>query len=964
MVNTACLSSSRFPDIMKESIRHLFIAISLSGMIVNSNSSAQIVLQRCDVKNLWQGSNPIGIDTQDRMEGVASIRFSGSGTVWFEKRFSQTDVGIDENGWFHFWLFISDTGMMNGEGEVELSSSGGPDVDVYSWQLSSLGLTDGWNQVMLPISAANKLGSPDLNSINFFRILQPLSGEVTTRLDELKFTNSVVPLMQTDPLAIKSPDYSTLDGKVMFGYQGWFSTPGDGSEYDNWRHWGSMQDESSIGVEILPEMEEYEADERFITGLTFPDGRPVRVYSAYNRKTVTRHMKWLRDYDLDGVFLQRFYASIQDAKLRALRDTVTANVRYGCERYDRAFVNMYDLSWSKGIEINKLIADWKHLVDDLRITESPNYLWHRGKPLVALWGFTNRDNLEVSQLEQAMEFFKHCPEERYRATVMLGTNQDFHTQSAWQEALSEADVISPWTVGRYSNPDGHMDFINKHILPGQDWCDQRNIDFLPVIWPGFSWYNIKRAGEYQKNQIPRNGGNFYWMQSTRTVSSNAKMVYIAMFDEVDEGTAMYKLAETHEDSPAQGFWVALDQDGYDLPCDWYLRCAKLTTQVVRGTAENRLDLDTPPDGLDRYRVEVQSTKCGITPGKLTFHYPETDAGSILQFSIDGGSTYPYSTPVNSTVLETGDLNSGVHEVWMRRSNGSMPTDLGSYTVFDVQPDAIIRSKKSSCGMEDGELTLVVGDNPYVGPLQFSIDGGKSYPLSSEEGTWSYQIPNLPAGAYPVWARWEDELCPTELGTATIEEVAPVPVTLYYSIEGGAFVQAEGKVIRGCAGKSLDITAEPAEDSWTWTWTGDYGFDATGRSIRFADTLDAEVFGIYSKFYVSYLDVASGCELKNQEFVIREGSNCSVGIEGHSASAAGFRIYPNPVDGIVCFHQKEATIDFIEISDVSGRSVFSGTPCFTDEEVRIDLSSCKAGIYLYRIRSGEDEHYVGRFVISR
>ncbi len=72
------------------------------------------------------------------------------------------------------------------------------------------------------------------------------------------------------------------------------------------------------------------------------------------KKSVMRHMKWLRDYDLDGVFLQRFYASIQDSKLRAVRDTVTANVKYGCERYDRAFVNMYDLSWGNPINIDNL----------------------------------------------------------------------------------------------------------------------------------------------------------------------------------------------------------------------------------------------------------------------------------------------------------------------------------------------------------------------------------------------------------------------------------------------------------------------------------------------------------------------------------------------------------------------------------------------------------------------------------
>ena len=58
-----------------------------------------------------------------------------------------------------------------------------------------------------------------------------------------------------------------------------------------------------------------------------------------------------------------------------------------------------------------------------------------------------------------------------------------------------------------------------------------------------------------------------------------------MFDEVDESTAMYKLAENDDQTPDQGYWLALDADGYDLPSDWYLRCAKLATEIVRGNSE-------------------------------------------------------------------------------------------------------------------------------------------------------------------------------------------------------------------------------------------------------------------------------------------------------------------------------------------------------------------------------------------
>jgi len=51
---------------------------------------------------------------------------------------------------------------------------------------------------------------------------------------------------------------------------------------------------------MLPDLREYEADELFPANkFSFSDGRPLKLYSAYTKKTVIRHMKWLRDYGLD-----------------------------------------------------------------------------------------------------------------------------------------------------------------------------------------------------------------------------------------------------------------------------------------------------------------------------------------------------------------------------------------------------------------------------------------------------------------------------------------------------------------------------------------------------------------------------------------------------------------------------------------------------------------------------------------
>ena len=78
------------------------------------------------------------------------------------------------------------------------------------------------------------------------------------------------------------------------------------------------------------------------------------------------------------------------------------------------------------------------------------------------------------------------------------------------------------------------------------WCRERRIDYLPVAFPGFSWHNMK--GD-PLDAIPRLQGKFFWSQIAAAKRVGADMLYVAMFDEVDEGTAMFKLAPTPNELP-------------------------------------------------------------------------------------------------------------------------------------------------------------------------------------------------------------------------------------------------------------------------------------------------------------------------------------------------------------------------------------------------------------------------------
>ena len=104
-------------------------------------------------------------------------------------------------------------------------------------------------------------------------------------------------------------DATTLDGKVLCGYQGWFNTPGDGTGF-GFTHWGQGLERTNGGrftVDMWPDVSEYAPEDlREVPGLTMPDGSPARLYSAFRKGPVLLHCCWMRQYGIDGVFLSRF----------------------------------------------------------------------------------------------------------------------------------------------------------------------------------------------------------------------------------------------------------------------------------------------------------------------------------------------------------------------------------------------------------------------------------------------------------------------------------------------------------------------------------------------------------------------------------------------------------------------------------------------------------------------------------
>src|ERR1051325_2544760 len=295
------------------------------------------------------------------------------GTVTNVQFFAGTNIigEVSTNPWIVGWsnalsgAYVLTAIAADNSGATTLSAPASVTVSVPP-QPPALNIRLATNQVMLSWSS-NGNGMVAQAKSN---LLSPAPwGTVTNSVQFVNSSNLVnLPIGAGPQFFRLAPevDASTMTGKLLMGYQGWFACPGDGSPSSRWIHWFRAQNPvaTNATVDFWPDVSELDADELFSTSMTYPGGAAAKLYSAYNAKTVLRHFKWMRDHHLDGVFLQRFSSGLSDASQFARMNKVAANVRAGADAYRRVFAMMYDIS---GHPTNTLVSaltnDWLYLAN-------------------------------------------------------------------------------------------------------------------------------------------------------------------------------------------------------------------------------------------------------------------------------------------------------------------------------------------------------------------------------------------------------------------------------------------------------------------------------------------------------------------------------------------------------------------------------------------------------------------------
>ena len=377
-------------------------------------------------------------------------------------------------------------------------------------------------------------------------------------------------------------DATTIKGKVLCGYQMWFQALGDGVG-NKWGHWSNNPNKvavNTLGFEMWPDMSEYPESEKFpVAGMKHKDGSQAYLFSSKRPAVADLHFKWMKDYGIDGVFVQRFIGGCKEPNSVGTSGTV-AFARDSANRYGRVFSITYDLSGAPKDEVyGMLVKDWKFLVDKMQITKDKRFLHENGKPVLEIYGFFP-ERFSAKTANKIIDFFKNDP--KY-GVYLIGAGAWWWKDikdPGWPEVYRRFDMMKPWNVGNTMTPKGGGPLMASMNYWADDIAEARKagMAYMPCVYPGFSWDNLMWIYKQPQNighPISRRGGEFFWEQFVTAKELGVDSIFVAMFDEVDEGTAIFKVTN---DPPVNAHFVTFE----GKPSDWYLRLVGYGTKMFRG----------------------------------------------------------------------------------------------------------------------------------------------------------------------------------------------------------------------------------------------------------------------------------------------------------------------------------------------------------------------------------------------
>ena len=331
---------------------------------------------------------------------------------------------------------------------------------------------------------------------------------------------------------------ATLKDRIMVGYQGWFRTANDRDDR-GWYHWfRSVGDPSPpfYTVDMWPDTRAYHPRDRVLAGdICTRSGRPAYLFSSTSEAVVRHQFWWMRRNGMDCAFLQRFLTTRRGGD-DGTPEWVLMNVRKAANAEHRLWAVEYDVSgMPAATAYDVLKRDWSWLVNVLKVTDDPCYAREKGRPVVFLWGLPFPDrNFTPETADQILNYFEHDGTPTGNYVIGSLPNEWAHLSDAWMSHARKYDGIQVWQTHDYA--------ADKRL------CDLWGCDYYPHVWPGFSWAHLARKQE-PAAYTDRANGRFYRQRIAQALAVGCDRLFVGMFDEYDEGTAIMPMSD---DPPLPG----------------------------------------------------------------------------------------------------------------------------------------------------------------------------------------------------------------------------------------------------------------------------------------------------------------------------------------------------------------------------------------------------------------------------
>ena len=138
----------------------------------------------------YEIGNPNVVNTTDYVETTGSLEATGNKTIDFMKTFTTpVDANVSkEHGYFYFYSKVLDkTNISSTNITVIIGSNGDNTTDTITWGVNKANFGSTWNLTILTLKAGEESGTCDLSAINYFELKSTKTGNVTAKIDDIRF---------------------------------------------------------------------------------------------------------------------------------------------------------------------------------------------------------------------------------------------------------------------------------------------------------------------------------------------------------------------------------------------------------------------------------------------------------------------------------------------------------------------------------------------------------------------------------------------------------------------------------------------------------------------------------------------------------------------------------------------------------------------------------------------------------